>query len=227
MVIYTEADKELVIPTGLGNLNSSSGSCEGVYEAGWRDGYISGATSTSGTAYQQGYSHGWQDGVSEGFRRVSEQSIELSFSGNGSWEKPFFDDIYARKVVVDVKQQAFFSFNLHFTDTIPITAEDIVSVGYLKLGGGARVFYTDKIFVTNNNIMFSGLPETDEGMSRLTITIPHEKYAEWSSIVVNEMYINGNLTDEGQWSNGIRLYWNFQINHFASGDDEIILIGLF
>lgn len=227
MIIYDKNEKELVIPNGLGNFTYEGD----IYEEGFDDGFASGETYGYSLGYESGHTdgwhHGWQDGVSDGKAMVARDAIHLSFSANGEWHKELLDDIYASDVVVDVKQQAFFSVNLHFTDTIPITVEDIVSVGYFKLGGGGRTFNTDKIFVSNNNIMFSGLPETDEGMQALTITIPHEKYAEWSSIVVNEMYLNGNLSDEGQWSNGIRLYWNFQIAHIESGDDEIIIIGLY
>ena len=70
MIIYDKNDKYLVIPTGLGNLNTgvTDGDvdpCEGLYENGYEDGYDTGFDEgkTEGTA--EGYERGKTEGVAE------------------------------------------------------------------------------------------------------------------------------------------------------------------
>lgn len=81
MVIYTKETKTLIIPEGLGNLQS--GNCDGVYREGFDDGYSSGYTSghTDGyqeglaadcgeaieTAYDNGYGDGYTSGTTDGY----------------------------------------------------------------------------------------------------------------------------------------------------------------
>lgn len=81
MVIYTKETKTLIIPEGLGNLQS--GNCDGVYREGFDNGYSSGYTSghTDGyqeglaadcgeaieTAYDNGYGDGYTSGTTDGY----------------------------------------------------------------------------------------------------------------------------------------------------------------
>lgn len=173
MIKYSYKDKELKVPTGVGNNNNGDfeegyelGYEEGVevsfptgYASGWTDGHVSGvteqkaklvstaitenatysredgfnevvvnvqrpletlsvsqsgdvATYTPGEGYYgigeltvdaSGYgSLKWQEGVSWMQGQIAQQAIALSFSGNGEWQKDFFDDIYANRVVVNV-----------------------------------------------------------------------------------------------------------------------------
>ena len=73
MIIYDKNDKYLVIPTGLGNLNTgvTDGDvdpCEGLYENGYEDGYDTGFDEgkTEGTA--EGYENGYNTGNAEGYQ---------------------------------------------------------------------------------------------------------------------------------------------------------------
>lgn len=211
MIIYDKNEKELVIPNGLGNLQVGGGSCEGVYQQGfddgygegWREGFESGATSTSGTAYQQGYNVGWQDGVSDGKAMVARDAIELSFSGNGSWEKTFFDDIYAKKVVVNVKQELVQSFMIVFNGNQPLQESDIVSA-YID-----GVFVVDKADVIHNNnstiLVVYGHPISKQNrVSQISFSIPTSVFSQWSELSsTGEMGINGTRTSGGGYEGGI------------------------
>lgn len=62
MIIYNEEKKELIIPTGIGNIDNTI-----YYDEGFTDGYSSGRTDGYHEGYGNGYQRGFTDGYASGF----------------------------------------------------------------------------------------------------------------------------------------------------------------
>jgi surface protein len=92
MIIYDKNDKHLVIPIGLGNLNTGviddTNPCEGLYEEGYEDGYQAGQTEGYENGYNTGNAEGFQAGKVEGAEEYAENLPFLTITQNGTYNTP-------------------------------------------------------------------------------------------------------------------------------------------
>lgn len=75
MIIYNEEKKELIIPTGIGNIDNTI-----YYDEGFTDGYSSGRTDGYHEGYGIGYGNGFDDGFTDGHESGFTDGHESGFT---------------------------------------------------------------------------------------------------------------------------------------------------
>ena len=112
MIIYTDEDKELVIPKGLGNIEGGES-----YDEGYRDGY------------QNGYAVGNSEGYNEAIGVVRNNAIVLDVAENGEYSANTEDSIYYKQVNVNVSGDAMTWYQSGYTDGYAVGRSDGYSAG--------------------------------------------------------------------------------------------------
>lgn len=112
MIIYTDEDKELVIPKGLGNIEGGES-----YDEGYREGY------------QNGYSVGSSEGYNEAIGVVRNNAIVLDVAENGEYSANTEDSIYFKQVNVNVSGDAMTWYQSGYTDGYAVGRSDGYSAG--------------------------------------------------------------------------------------------------
>ena len=153
MVIFSREKEELIIPTGLGNLDN-----EIPFNEGYQSGYTAGNAAGRQEGYDNGYENGHNDGYTQGYGEGQDAGFEngkanqkskmviLTAIENGHYER---EDGYS-EVNVNVQSNLYVGQATNFWSTVP---EDGV-VAYLPSSGydGFSQFLVDFKNVHNDGL---------------------------------------------------------------------------
>lgn len=99
MIIYNEEKKELIIPTGIGNIDNTI-----YYDEGFTDGYSSGRTDGYHEGYGNGYQRGFTDGYASGFTDGHNSGFTDGYTSG-------FTDGYRSATTVPVEMVLVYNFD--------------------------------------------------------------------------------------------------------------------
>lgn len=193
------------------------------YESGHTDGYNEAYPIAWNAGHESGYTEGrargWQDGVSWEQGQIAQQAISLSFSANGEWQKDFFDDIYANRVVVNVDIPMFTSIFVSLQGTnISIAPEDILSINNFEISGITIVNRPNSVGIYAYG---KGRKQAGGANDRIVITCDNSAASQWE--LTGCELVAYNATQYDPYDSGIQIApVDFSVAHGAANTTIII-----
>ena len=149
MIIYDKNDKYLIIPTGLGNLNSSDADNQIYFEKGFDEGYEEGKAD----GLTEGFDNGYERGEIEGIEAYVEALPTLIITANGTY------DTVNKGVNVNVtSEEGQYSYKMYYAPSnLDRIGWDEDSIKYFQYNNPIYANQINDFALTNQNIEYYGV----------------------------------------------------------------------
>ena len=149
MIIYDKNDKYLIIPTGLGNLNSSDADNQIYFEKGFDEGYEEGKAD----GLTEGFDNGYERGEIEGVEAYVEALPTLTITANGTY------DTVNKGVNVNVtSEEGQYSYKMYYAPyNLDRIGWDEDSIKYFQYNNPIYASQINDFALTNQNIEYYGV----------------------------------------------------------------------